>query len=614
MPFSISKLFISIYTFITHSIRSKLIAITSLLVMFSINLLVYITLIIFEENITNMIFFLHSKSAKILSDNITNQVIKAEERFEVLIQSKNPDLASKEYKNFILYFHINKKDSIDKGKIVYNKNFITTNEYSEQDLKKFLTNQISTILSICQPNIQIKNISKAFNQPLWLNYYCSDSSLYISILKLNEVSKALLDNNIADSETFLVDSKGKVIFHSDKKILLQELNFSDHPVVRKMYSGSTQNSVLKFTDKNNVKKFGAFERIDNLQLGLVASIPEEIALEGVDTVRWGSLLVMMAVLCLAIIFIYFFSNTISSPIKTLVNATKRIKEGHYDEFIKATTNDEIGILTTSFNSMSQGLREREKLKGALGKFINEEVARQILEGELTLGGKRSEATIFFSDIRQFTAISEKMEPEQVVEFLNQYMTLMVSIIHKTGGVVDKYIGDAIMAVWGAPIKKGNDIENCLNAVLEMRRTLIKFNADRIQKGKFPIIIGCGINTGPVLSGQIGSPERLEYTVIGDAVNLASRVESLSKPFAVDIVITENTYNKIKDKYDVIQMPNATIKGKSEAQKLYTLLGRKGDPKAPKSLDELRKMVGITTKPVVDFGNIAEEQKYEIKQN
>ena len=204
-----------------------------------------------------------------------------------------------------------------------------------------------------------------------------------------------------------------------------------------------------------------------------------------------------------------------------------------------------------------------------------------------------------------------MEPEQVVDFLNEYMTLMVSIIHKTGGVVDKYIGDAIMAVWGAPISKGNDVENCMRATLEMRSELISLNNKRKARGDFPIIIGCGVNTGPILSGQIGSPERLEYTVIGDTVNLASRVEALSKPFAVDIVITENTYQQVKRKYNVVEMPKITVKGKTQEQKLYTLLGSKGDRKAPKTLDELRKLVGITTKPVEDFAKIEEEKKYEI---
>ena len=157
------------------------------------------------------------------------------------------------------------------------------------------------------------------------------------------------------------------------------------------------------------------------------------------------------------------------------------------------------------------------------------------------------------DIRDFTAMSEKLQPEEVVEFLNEYMTLMVEIISKTGGVVDKFIGDAIMAIWGAPVPKGNDVENCLNATLMMRQNIAGFNAERKKRKQPPIMFGCGINTGSVISGQIGSPDRHEYTVIGDAVNLASRIEALSKHFAVDIIITENTYNIVKDTFSVVSM-------------------------------------------------------------
>ena len=195
--------------------------------------------------------------------------------------------------------------------------------------------------------------------------------------------------------------------------------------------------------------------------------------------------------------------------------------------------------------MGIGLEEREKMKDAFGKFVNKEVAEQVLRGELRLGGERKEAAILFSDIRSFTAISERLEPEEVVEFLNEYMTRMVNCVNNTNGVVDKFIGDAIMAIWGAPVSHGNDIENAVNAALMMRHELTIFNQSRGGPRKPVIKIGCGINDGPVLAGQIGSEDRMEYTVIGDAVNLASRIESLTKPFGVDILISQDAYERVK---------------------------------------------------------------------
>lgn len=253
---------------------------------------------------------------------------------------------------------------------------------------------------------------------------------------------------------------------------------------------------------------------------------------------------------LIFLLIRIFSNGITNPIKELVGAAGQIEKGEFELSIKPRTRDEIGLLTESFVQMGKGLSEREKLMVSFSKFTNKTIAQKAARGELTLGGENRNATIFFSDIRSFTAMSEKMQPNEVVEFLNVYMTKMVDCINKTGGVVDKYIGDAIMAVWGAPESSGSPASDALNAVtaaLMMRVELFKFNKERAAAGLPPVKIGCGINSGPVVAGQIGSEERMEYTVIGDAVNLASRTEALNKPFATDVLITENTYNLIKDK-------------------------------------------------------------------
>ena len=222
------------------------------------------------------------------------------------------------------------------------------------------------------------------------------------------------------------------------------------------------------------------------------------------------------------------------------------------------------------------MRKREKIKSAFGKFVNPEIAEMVMKGELKLGGERKNAAVFFSDIRSFTAISEKLEPEEVVEFLNEYMSRMVDCVNKSHGVVDKFIGDAVMAVWGAPVSHGNDTENAINGALEMRKSLIDFNKGRGGDKKPIIKIGCGINTGPVLAGQIGSQDKMEYTVIGDTVNLASRIETLTKPFSTDILISQDSYNLVKDVYHVEAMKKIKVKAKAEPQQIFAVLGRNDD--------------------------------------
>ena len=241
--------------------------------------------------------------------------------------------------------------------------------------------------------------------------------------------------------------------------------------------------------------------------------------------------------------------------------------------------------------MAKGLAERERIKSAFGKFVNKSIAELVINREVKIGGERKEVAVFFSDIRSFTQISESLEPEEVVEFLNQYITRMVSCINRTKGVVDKYIGDAIMAIWGAPVSSGDDAFNAVNAALLMRDQLIEFNSDRGTEKKPAIKIGCGIHYGPVLAGQIGSEEKMEYTVIGDTVNLASRIESLNKAFGTDILVSEETAERVKDRFRMVPMRKITVKGKSEPLQIYAVLGRLANINSPKTLDDLRRLIG-----------------------
>ena len=171
-----------------------------------------------------------------------------------------------------------------------------------------------------------------------------------------------------------------------------------------------------------------------------------------------------------------------------------------------------------------------------------------------------------------------------------------------------------MAVWGAPESSGSPAADALNAVtaaLMMRVELFRFNKERAEKGLPPVKIGCGINSGPVVAGQIGSEERMEYTVIGDAVNLASRTEALNKPFATDVLITENTYNLIRDKIIVHEMPGVHVKGKTDAIKMFAVINLVGRGR-PETIDDVRKIIGTTAPDLSKVNTDDEEKKYNIQ--
>jgi len=278
------------------------------------------------------------------------------------------------------------------------------------------------------------------------------------------------------------------------------------------------------------------------------------------------------ILCMAFLLGYFYSGTITWPIRKLVEAAQRIAEGDFKIQLKARGRDEISHLSTAFNQMAEGLEERDRVKETFNKFHSKEIAEKLLSGEVKLGGERKDATIFFSDVRGFTSLSETMEPEKVVELLNEYMTRMVSVIRRHGGIVDKYVGDAIMALWGVPISSEGDTARAVRACLEMRRELAALNELRISRGQPALKIGMGLNCGQVIAGNIGSEEKMEYTVIGDTVNTASRMESMTKEYGTDFLIPREIYDRVKDQFVVEQCQSARVKGKSAAIEVFKVKG------------------------------------------
>lgn len=410
---------------------------------------------------------------------------------------------------------------------------------------------------------------------------------------------------------YVIGDDGEVIAHPDDDLVLLGASLTSNPLVAAALTGETEVMQLQY-QLDGREAFGAFRRIPFGRLAVLSSMPGDIVKEAALSVVRQNLYLTGIVLLLSILAVWFFSETVSSPVMALMQGVERIKAGDYELDLQVSTRDEIGQLTESFVEMGKGLAERERIKDSFGKFVNKEVADQALRGDLVLGGSRKTATIFFSDIRSFTAISEKLDPEAVVEFLNEYMTLMVDCVERTEGVVDKFIGDAIMAVWGAPVTRGSVKADALQAVkasLMMRKQLYLFNKNRGGVDKPIIRIGCGLNTGECLAGQIGSAQRMEYTVIGDAVNLASRIEALNKPLGTDILISENMYCLLKKNLIVEEMPSIKVKGKTDPLRIYALINLKG-VRGPQTLPELRRILGLRA-PAGPVDLEKEEVKYEI---
>ncbi|HBY81577.1 MAG TPA: adenylate/guanylate cyclase domain-containing protein, partial [Cyanobacteria bacterium UBA11148] len=210
--------------------------------------------------------------------------------------------------------------------------------------------------------------------------------------------------------------------------------------------------------------------------------------------------------------------------------------------------------------------------------VVQEILKQPDDYQELLKGRKLKAAILFSDIRGFTTLSSQLEPEPLVEQLNIYLNAMVEVILDAGGTVDKFIGDAVMAEFGSPVSEGEktDAMNSIRAALEMRKALHKLREQWYQEGRVPLFNGIGINYGELIAGDIGSLRRREYAVIGDAVNVASRVEGLTKTFGIDILITDSLYEIVKEEVEVIYVGEQEVRGRSGAVRLYSLIGLKGE--------------------------------------
>ena len=215
-------------------------------------------------------------------------------------------------------------------------------------------------------------------------------------------------------------------------------------------------------------------------------------------------------------------------------------------------------------------RKKEKVTSALGKYMSEDVMKDVMKNidNLGLGGKKAVVTVLFSDIRGFTSMSEKMSAQEVSQLLNEYFSAMEPIVSKYNGIINKFIGDAVMAVFGEPIQDANHPLNAVRCGYEMLLEVEELNKKWEQEGKPVIRIGVGINTGDVFIGNIGSENRMEYTVIGDTVNLASRLESYNKTYGTQILISSSTYEFSKDFINVNQISDVEIRGKAEKMNIY----------------------------------------------
>lgn len=589
---------------------------------------------------------------------------------------------------------------------IINNRFFISNEIDVSSLENFIEASTQQINRSCMGETIALNASPFFNIPVMALFFPWKENGLDQTCVITFSIENMLDILGTDSvnTTFILNDSAELLCHPDTaKVLIGE-SYKNYPLVAAMLRNNESNSdsrqiPFSVIDENKKKTdyFGAYQKLSIGDITVLTTVPVDSILEGVLTTRKNNIYLTGIVFFLSVIIILVFTRQgISRHLRKLTEAAEEIKNGNFDtpvfDELSTKRRDEIGVL-------NQSTKDEREFLDVFAKFTNKGVAKSIARKELDFDPHLKDITIFFSDIRGFTAISdgfknrfENDSPREIIGFLNDYMSRMVNCITLSHGNVDKFEGDAIMAVWGilredslafeklpdsSPEKaeryrkhKNHIKEDALNAIrgtIAMRYALMKYNKDAAAftkaheneaKAKYKphIRIGCGLNSGRATCGIMGSEDKMEYTAIGDAVNFASRTESSNKPCGTDILITEDTYNLLKDDFIKNESNNYSIKtenleneiivemipvefevkGKG-AQHFYGVVNMPGfdiqkffqqgepefvpdedclkavGPDGPKNMAQVRELLGI---PVPDFEKVnlnEEENKIQIKK-
>jgi len=538
--------------------------------------------------------------------------------------------------------------------VLMNKKFLSSRGINEALVSSFFKNQESASTRAVDGETLLVNATPYLSFPCLAMFFSWQSGREGGVL----FSSESLNNSFGfgKSRSFLINRYGDILAHSDSSIASSGMNIRNVDFIRYiLYTNEQSKQQLQLIDSDsgfmqaseNTAKTGffysllekvkpvyksakqkimsllkkasfyfpalklkieddtgedeksryltAYTKLNIAGATVITNIEYNKIFEGIAAITRRNIFLAIAVLSLSIVFVWFFSKTISNPIRSLDYAVRQVEDGEFEPELKPKRNDEIGVLTSSFRRMCSSLQ-------IFSRFTDRDIAVKTMRGEIEQGGLPKHATVFFSNICGFTAKYEKFTKflhddgyNKVIQWLNNYLARMSECVEKTNGVVDKFAGSTMMAHWGAVFTAGNprkDAFNCIKAALMMRKALYFMNKERRANDPAnpPIKTVCGIDTGIVTAGHIGNGKRMEYTVIGDTVNLASRIKTLAESLDADILISEDTWRLVGDKFITEEMTSVKIRNKTV--RIFAVVNFKGEHKGPQTITEVRNLLGI----------------------
>jgi len=392
--------------------------------------------------------------------------------------------------------------------------------------------------------------------------------LFAIHLQVQEISKQK-----SVKYAMVIDQDGKIISHSfPQKIGEIEQSFKT-ATMTELQTPSIQN----YTE-NKIKHYRIIEPIilGTKRIATAVIVLDENTIDAaLSTTRNKIILISLLALIFAIAGTIIIVNYLISPLPRLAKAAIEVGRGNMNVEIKIKSNDEIGYLSEAFNEMIKGLKERDYIRSIFGKYISKEIVEILLkEKSISLGGEKRKISVLFADIRDFTKITTTSEPEEVVQLLNNYFSNVSKIIYSNNGIIDKYIGDGVLAIFGVPVQLKSASVHAINSALEIKRFVDSFNKTRIETGNQPIKIGICVTSGIAVVGNIGSKERMEYTAIGEPVNLAVRLEGLNKRIGTDLIVPSNVFEETKETFEYKNLGSFNIRGWNTPVEVYEVIEAK----------------------------------------
>ena len=582
------------------TVQIKLIVITSLIILLFITGIIFLTTYFFKNDSEVRIKENNLKMARIIGLKVRSDINAIVDKATLMANATSGsevtpektlslrNLFFKEDKNFV-YLGIFKEQgqylkAINRN---FNETYLLENQLEESDVERLVYLHAKTLQKAFSGEMVLHNVSQGFPFPiiaLSVPYLDVEGvrSILVALVRVEKVIDAFNIPGIV--KAFMVNGNGVVITHPNEKLILSAANLEDSPIVDRMLRSKVDNGQTQYSDKQGNVYLGSFNRIGLAGAGIITYVLRAKALEEVYNIQRRNLIILGIALSSAILIVLYFARTITTPVLKLVEASSQIEKGVFHVEIQPVANDEIGLLTNSFIQMGLGLEEREKVKSILGSMIDPVVVKEAMNDMVALKrGKETTITAFFSDVAGFSTISEKLTSSELAALLNEYLSAMTIILKEYYGVLDKYIGDAIVGIFNAPVDVN---QHCLQAAKASIRMIERlgdlrshWSANNLYCPEAQMMdIRIGLNTGLAKVGFMGTDDLASYTMMGDTVNLAARLEAAAKDYGVNILVSESLKHKVEEEIFCRELDLVRVKGKDEPVRVYEIVAEMANVK------------------------------------